>query len=37
VLYPADLVHGAALSDLHGEFAAVVDTKRLIAEVGRRS
>ena len=37
VLYPADLVHGAALSDLHGEFAAVVDTKRLIAESGRRS
>jgi nicotinamidase-related amidase len=37
VLYPAELVHGAALSDLHGEFADVIDTRRLIAEAGRRS
>ena len=37
VLYPAELVHGAALSDLHGEFATVVATRALIAETGRLS
>jgi nicotinamidase-related amidase len=36
VLYPAELVHAMALSDLHGEFASVVDTETLIAEAGRR-
>ena len=35
-LYPAELVHAMALSDLHGEFAAVTDTRTLIAEAGRR-
>jgi nicotinamidase-related amidase len=37
VLYPAELVHGAALSDLHGEFATVVATRALIAETGMLS
>jgi len=37
VLYPAQLVHAMALSDLHGEFAAVVDTGTLIAEARRRA
>ena len=37
VLYPAELVHAMALSDLHGEFASVIDTRTLIAEAGRRS
>jgi len=36
VLYPAELVHAMALSDLHGEFAAVTDTRTLVAEPGRR-
>jgi len=36
VLYPASLVHAMALSDLHGEFADVVDTRTLLAEAGRR-
>jgi len=31
--YPATLVHAMALSDLHGEFADVVDTRTLLAEV----
>jgi len=35
VLYPAELVHAMALSDLQGEFAAVIDTRTLIAEAGR--
>src|SRR5262249_7612954 len=30
VLYPAELVHAVALSDLNGEFASVVDTRTLI-------
>ena len=37
VLYPAELVHAMALSDLHGEFATVIDTRTLIAEAGSRS
>jgi nicotinamidase-related amidase len=37
VLYPAQLVHAMALSDLHGEFAAVIDTRALIAEARRRA
>ena len=36
-LYPAELVHRVALSDLHGEFATVTDTRTLIAEVWRRT
>jgi nicotinamidase-related amidase len=32
VVYPAELVHAMALSDLHGEFASVIDTRTLIAE-----
>jgi nicotinamidase-related amidase len=37
VLYPADLVHGSALSDLHGEFATVVPARMLIDQTGRLS
>ena len=37
VLYPAELVHAMALSDLHGEFAEVIDTRMAIDELGRRS
>ena len=37
VLYPAELVHSVALSDLHGEFATVIDTRTLISEAGRQS
>src|SRR5262245_23420722 len=37
VFYPAELVHAMALADLHGEFAAVVDTRTLIAEGERLS
>jgi len=37
VLYPAELVHAVALSDLHGEFATVIDTRTVIAGAGRRS
>jgi nicotinamidase-related amidase len=36
VLYPAELVHAMALSDLHGEFACVTDARTLIAESRRR-
>jgi nicotinamidase-related amidase len=36
VLYPAELVHTMALSDLHGEFATVIDTRTAIAQAGRR-
>ena len=32
VLYPAELVHAMALSDLNGEFASVADTRALVAE-----
>ncbi|HEX4440365.1 MAG TPA: cysteine hydrolase family protein [Thermoanaerobaculia bacterium] len=35
VLYPAELVHSVALSDLHDEFASVVDSRRVIADAGR--
>jgi nicotinamidase-related amidase len=31
VAYPAEQVHAMALSDLHGEFATVVDTAALLA------
>ena len=37
VLYPADLVHALALSDLHGEFATVSDTRSIIGQAGRLS
>lgn len=33
---PADEVHNAALGDLHGEFAEVVDTQTVIASLRRR-
>jgi nicotinamidase-related amidase len=33
VLYPAELIHGVALSDLHGEFATVVDTESVLSVV----
>jgi nicotinamidase-related amidase len=36
VRYPAELVHSLSLSDLHGEFACVIDTETLLAEGGRR-
>ena len=32
VLYPAELVHAMALSDLNGEFASVADARALVAE-----
>ena len=31
--YPAEQIHAIALSDLHGEFATVVDTRTVIAAV----
>jgi nicotinamidase-related amidase len=31
--YPAEQVHAMALSDLHGEFATVVDTASVIEAV----
>lgn len=37
VEYPAELIQAIALSDLHGEFATVVDTKAVIAAAGRQS
>lgn len=33
--YKAEQIHAIALSDLHGEFATVVDTQTVIAAVGR--
>jgi nicotinamidase-related amidase len=36
-LRPAEAVHAGALSDLHGEFATVVDTAELLQQVGARS
>ncbi len=33
---PAQEVHMAALDDLHGEFAEVVDTRTVVAALGRR-
>lgn len=36
-LYPAELVHAMALADLHGEFADVIDTRTLVAKMGRLS
>ena len=35
VLYPAELVHSVALSDLHGEFGSVVDSRTVIASARR--
>lgn len=34
-LYPAEAVHAMALSDLHGEFATVVDTATVLAALER--
>ncbi len=34
--HPAELIHSVALSDLHGEFATVVDTKSVLDAVGGR-
>ena len=31
IVYPAEQIHAIALSDLHGEFATVVDTDKVIA------
>jgi len=31
--YRAELIHAMALSDLHGEFATVVDTAAVVAAV----
>jgi nicotinamidase-related amidase len=31
VEYPAEQIHAIALSDLHGEFATVVDTTTVLA------
>ena len=33
LLYPAELVHAVALSDLHGEFATIVDTESVLSVV----
>jgi len=33
IRYPAELVHAMALSDLHGEFATVVDTESVLSVV----
>jgi nicotinamidase-related amidase len=33
IRYPADQIHAIALSDLHGEFGAVVDTATVLAAV----
>lgn len=33
-LRPAEAVHAAALSDLHGEFATVIDTAEVLKRVG---
>lgn len=35
--HPAELIHSIALSDLHGEFATVVDTRTILAAVGGQS
>ena len=35
VLYPAELVHAVALSDLHGEFADVIDSRTAVAGARR--
>ena len=36
-VYTAELVHEMALSDLHGEFATVIDSRSLLVAAGRRS
>ena len=35
VRYPAELIHAIALSDLHGEFATIVDTESVLSVVRR--
>ena len=35
IRYPAELVHAMALSDLHGEFATIVDTESVLSFVER--
>jgi hypothetical protein len=35
--YPAELIQAIALSDLHDEFATVVDTRSVLAAAGRQS
>jgi len=37
VEYRADQIHAIALSDLHGEFATIVDTEEVVAALGPRS
>jgi nicotinamidase-related amidase len=37
VAYPAELIHAIALSDLHGEFASVADTRTMVAALSARS
>ena len=34
LLYPAEQIHAIALSDLHGEFATIVDTEGVLSVVG---
>jgi hypothetical protein len=33
-VWPAQLLHDVALADLHGEFAAVLDTSTLLNRLG---
>ena len=33
IRYPAELVHAVALSDLHGEFARIVDTESVLSVI----
>ena len=33
IRYPAELVHAIALSDLHGEFARIVDTESVLSVI----
>jgi len=35
IRYPAELIHAMALSDLHGEFATIVDTESVLSFVER--
>jgi hypothetical protein len=36
IRHPAELVHAMALSDLHGEFATVVDSASALASLAPR-
>jgi len=36
IRYPAELVHAMALSDLHREFATIVDTESVLSVIERR-